>query len=299
MKRFYAFLVFLSVALYSAYPQNVRQSINELGTVDWTKQILITKSTGLPRPDVPAERRRATALEAARGLAPARLMQTLEQVTFDAQVAIGNILAGKPSLRERLAKLLAGFEITDVQAQLETVQITIQIPLYGKLLDALLPSDFGGGQLLQIQEPLCPICGQPWPPDRPIPPGIKLIYPPGMGAPSEMMRFTGLIVDARGLGLKPALMPRIIRRDGKEIYGKQFISRFYAVEMGLASYYYDLKRARADDRVRDNPLIVRAIGISGENQTDVIISDADARLIHAAASITNFLSKCRVIFIVD
>ena len=53
------------------------------------------------------------------------------------------------------------------------------------------------------------------------------------------------------------------------------------------------------DRVKDNPAVIKAIKISGTNQSDVIISNADAANIQAAGKNLNFMEQCKVMFILD
>ena len=112
-------------------------------------------------------------------------------------------------------------------------------------------------------------------------------------------KYTGLIVDASGLQLNPSLIPRILDENGNEIYCRFFVNRNYAVNIGMVGYLCDLEEARYNDRVKDNPIIVTALDISGINKSDVIVPNTDALLIHAAAANLNFLERCRVIFIVD
>ena len=67
----------------------------------------------------------------------------------------------------------------------------------------------------------------------------------------------------------------------------------------MVGYDKDVNRARQNDRVTNNPLVVKGIRASGQNKTDVVISAADAALIHQAAANQNFLDKCKVMFIVN
>jgi len=67
----------------------------------------------------------------------------------------------------------------------------------------------------------------------------------------------------------------------------------------MVGYDKDLNRARNNDRVTANPLVINAVKVSGPNKADVVISSADAATIQAAAANQNFLDKCRVMFIVD
>jgi hypothetical protein len=110
---------------------------------------------------------------------------------------------------------------------------------------------------------------------------------------------TGLVIDARGLGLKPALLPRIVNEGGSEIYGTKQVSRQNAVEQGLVGYAKDVAAAQRNIRVTDKPLLVKGIRAAGKEKTDVVIPDLDAATVVAAASAFNFLEKSRVIIVYD
>ena len=95
------------------------------------------------------------------------------------------------------------------------------------------------------------------------------------------------------------MAPKIVDEQGNEIYGSKFVSREWAVEIGMVGYDKDINRARQNDRVTNNPLVIKGIQASGQNKTDVVISSTDAAMIHQAAANQNFLDKCKVMFIVN
>jgi hypothetical protein len=95
------------------------------------------------------------------------------------------------------------------------------------------------------------------------------------------------------------MAPKILDEQGEEIYGSRFVSREYAVDIGMVGYEKDLNRARTNERVADNPLIVRGVRSAGPNNTDVVVPSDQAARIHGAASNMNFLQHCKVKFGVD
>ena len=111
--------------------------------------------------------------------------------------------------------------------------------------------------------------------------------------------FTGLIIDARGLGVKPAMAPKVLNEDGKEVYGSAWINRDWAVREGMAGYLKDPLQAQQNPRVTDKPLLVKAIKASGDARVDLVISNADAAMLHGASQNMSFLEKCKVIILVD
>jgi len=111
--------------------------------------------------------------------------------------------------------------------------------------------------------------------------------------------YTGLIVDARGLGARPAMAPKIVNEDDKEVYGSAWINREYAVREGMVGYLKDPLQAQTNPRVTDKPLMVKALKVSGAGRVDLVISNADAAMLHSASQNLSMLEKCRVIILVD
>jgi hypothetical protein len=111
--------------------------------------------------------------------------------------------------------------------------------------------------------------------------------------------YTGLIVDARGLGVRPAMTAKIRNEDGKEVYGSAYVSRQYVVEQGMMGYLKDVETAQANPRVTDRPLIIKALKTDGPNKTDLVISNRDALLLHGMKEHLSFLEKARVMVVLD
>ena len=110
---------------------------------------------------------------------------------------------------------------------------------------------------------------------------------------------TGIIIDGTGLGLRPAMSPRILNQGGSVVYGPGQYSRDYAAANGVAGYAKSLDQAKSDTRVQGNPLIIRAASTSGSTSADVIISNADAGKVAIADGAGGLLKNCRVMFVLD
>ena len=113
-------------------------------------------------------------------------------------------------------------------------------------------------------------------------------------------KYTGLIVKAKSMGLQPALAPRIFSEDKREVYGSMKVEDKYFVDQGIVGYSKEsAPQNLIEERVGSNPLVIKAVGVSGINKADVIVSNDNAGKILYADQVSDFLRKCRVLFFVD
>jgi len=110
---------------------------------------------------------------------------------------------------------------------------------------------------------------------------------------------TGIIIDGTGLGLRPAMSPRIMDQSGSVIYGPGQYSRDYAAANGVVGYAKSLDQAKSDPRVQGNPLVIRGTSTSGSSAADMVISNADAGKVARADGSAGLLGNCRVMFVLD
>ncbi|MDZ7338031.1 MAG: LPP20 family lipoprotein [candidate division KSB1 bacterium] len=285
-----------------AWSQYVTQPIGAAGNIDWSRQVIRATGIGAPNPDHPLAAQRAGAIEAAKRAAFRNLLEAVQGVQLTSEVTVRNAMVENDVINTRVQGVLRNFTIVDTKyMSTGDVEVTVEMPLTGALADVLLPTAVGGGVYPGAAQPLCPMCGQPWPAGKPVPPGVQLIQPgaPGVQAAPGAAAYTGLIIDTKGLGVRPAMAPKVLDENGQEVYGSKFVSRDWAVQIGMVGYDKDINRARSNERVTNNPLVVKALKAAGANKADVVISNADAAAIHAASSTQSFLDKCRVMFIVD
>ncbi len=110
---------------------------------------------------------------------------------------------------------------------------------------------------------------------------------------------TGLIVDARGLGLRPAMSPKIVDQNGGVVYGPGNFTREFAVKFGVAGYSKNLEQAQQDPRVVGNPMVVKGVGVQGANKADLVLATGDVSRVKGADSSGKFLSNCKVMILID
>ncbi len=284
VKKFAFFAVFVALLLIMGVGNASAQLVGTIkdviepsgssGKVDWTTGVITAVGIGAP-PAQPANaaQARAMAERAAQVVAYRNLLEAVKGVRVDSTTTVENFMVTSDVIRTEVSGIIQGATVMDKKYMSDgSVEVTVGMKLTGALADALLPKG---------------------PTSPPAAPGV-----PG-SAPAAGQLYTGLVVDARGLGIRPAMAPRILNEDGKEVYGSAWISRDYAVREGMVGYLKEPAAAQTNPRVADKPLMVKAIKTSGDARVDAVISNADAAALQSASQNLSMLEKCRVIILVD
>jgi hypothetical protein len=99
---------------------------------------------------------------------------------------------------------------------------------------------------------------------------------PGMEISKEVnITYTGLLIDARALGLKPVLAPAILNEQEKKLYGVGVIPK--DVKGGAIVDYLSgtVDRVKKYKKVGPSPLLIK--GIKSVNKSDIMISNEDTK----------------------
>ena len=97
--------------------------------------------------------------------------------------------------------------------------------------------------------------------------------------------------------VRPCLFPRIVTRDGKELFGPGIVDREVAISRGPVSYAKAGGPAEAYERAGDHALVVKAVGVAGKQNTDLVVSEEDSSKIAAAEWANNVLRDCMVVVV--
>ena len=245
------------------------------GQVNWT--VGTVRATGIgaypPNASNPVQAA-AMAERAAITVARRNLLEIVKGVRIDSSTTVENFVATSDVIKSKVRGFIQGARVVEKKTlPAGGISVVMEIKLRGPFADTLLPE--------VIQTPVAPSV-------RPSTPAK---------APDTV--YTGLVVDARGLGVRPAMAPKIIDEKGEEIYGSAYVSRNYAIQQGMAGYSRSLEAARKNERVTDKPLVVKALKSAGASSSDIVISNVDARTLQAAAQKLKFLEQCKVMIILD
>ncbi len=270
-----------AVAQLTGTIKDVVDPVGSTGKVDWTTGMITAVGIGAP-PAQPANaaQARAMAERAAQVVAYRNLLEAVKGVRVDSTTTVENFIVTSDVIKTQVNGIIQGAMIMDKKYMSDgSVEVTVGMKLTGALAEALLPPQAAA----------------------PSTAGAAAATPPAAQAPGAItgQLYTGLVVDARGLGLRPAMSPKVLNEDGKEVYGSAWVNRDWAVKEGMAGYMKDPAAAQTNPRVTDKPLLVKAIKVSGDGRVDTVISNADAAALQSASQNLSMLEKCRVIILVD
>jgi len=246
------------------------------GAVDWSKRVITATGIGAPNPELPQAAQRGGAERAAKLVAIRNALETVKGIFLNSTTTVDNFMTTSDQINTSVDGFVKGAKQEGRTKYMSdgSVEITVSIPLdgIGNLGDLL----YGG----TVSEK----------------PSVTAFE--GDKAAKEQV-FTGLVIDCKGLSIKPALSPRVLDEDGKEIYGSAYVSREWAIKQGIVGYSKEVQAAAKLDRVGKNAGKIKALKAMGDNKTDVVISNTDAASVRSAAQNLKFLSECRVVLVID
>lgn len=132
----------------------------------------------------------------------------------------------------------------------------------------------------------------------PPPPTLQIASLQPAAAAKGASAHTGMVIDARGLGMRSCMSPVILDTSGRQIYPdpNHLPTVDYIQEYGIADF---VKMEQQSQRAGDNPLYVRPLRVQGAAKDTVIISTSDAARVLEAERQSGFLKRWRVVFLVD
>ena len=256
------------------------------GTINWSKGVVEAVGIGAPPEKYYGKpQARPMALRAAKLDAMRNLLEATKGVQIDAKTTVSNFMVESDVITGEVQGMIQNARTTKQEYLSDgTVEITMQMSLNGGFAQLVLPKD-----IKQI-EPIKAVMAEPEAP---------VAESTGDVPEAEESVYTGLVVDARGIGLRPAMAPKVVDEKGQEVYGSAFVSREFAVQQGMSGYARDLTAAQGNTRVIQNPLTVRGLRTEGSGRSNVVISNADAADLRSGSEHLSFLKKCRVMIVVD
>ncbi len=226
--------------------------------VNWEGQVL--RATGAGAPDLKASNPAQARLGAERAAKLDAIRNLLEQakgIQLRADRTVGDEMA-RDEVRSRMDGAVRGFKVVGRRYFSDSgVELDVEVPL-AALTSVLVP------------EPATPVA-----------------LPSG-----GTKKVTGLVVDARGLGAKPVLAPRLLDASGKPLYGAESLSAEARAQTGVASWFDNLDKAKKAPLVGEQPLVLKAAKRQG---SDLVLSEEGVKQLSEADP--GFLAEGRVVIV--
>lgn len=264
----------------------IQQSLKS--AIDWTKGAasdMTVVGIGLPPENSGTDgvvlARRAAIVDAYRNLA-----ELIEGVQVDAESVMHDYIVRSDMVRTQVKALVKGARILEEGSDGEgRYLVKMRIPLYGE-----------NNSLASVAIPnIRPATVEPLP-----------VVDAGGLTKAEVKAvqkagYTGVIVDASGLGLEATFSPVVYDTDGRAIYGMKNIDPDFAISQGMVEYASSLEAAVAHSRAGANPLVVKAVAVQGgrnsANKVNVVVPAEDGNKILLANEKTGMLNNCAVVFV--
>lgn len=217
------------------------------------------------------------------------LMKTIEQVRINTDCYVADALNQAPQIKANVLQMCQNAKtVTQTHLDGNPAPESVQMGLLGGFMQLMLPEE------IRQVEPIKAMSENTAKP---------LLLPPGDDAERKKADndgiYSGLIIDARGIGAKPAMVPAIVDETGKQVYGSIFISREYAVQFGVCIYVRGIENPPGYARIAPHPLTVKGLRTVDGRDCDIVISNADAAKLRDASANLGFLKQCRVIIVLD
>jgi len=277
----------------SQWTQIIEQ-MGDKGKINWSQGYIEAVGTGAP-PERYIGKPNARPVRAAKIDAYRNLLEVTKGVRIDSTTVVRDFTVESDVINAQVEGLVKGARPMGEPTYLSdgTVEVTLRMPLSGGFSQVIIP------KALEKKPEVTPPPPPPTaPPETPVAPPETPVAPVPAPAPTGEV-YTGMVVDARGLQARPAMAPKVLDENGKEVYGSMNVDKEYAVQQGMSGYARDLTAAQSNPRVTNNPVNVKGIKTEGPGRADIVISNADADKIRGASENLTFLKKCRVMIVLD
>lgn len=271
---------------------SVQVNVQQKATIDWTKGAesdIVAVGVGYP-PENVGNRGNVLARRAAIVDAYRLLAETIQGVQVDSETTVENLVLQSDVVKARVAALVKGARVIEEGANEDgSYFVKVRVPMFGvgkSVANTVLP---------EVTKDIVPV---------PVPKvdETKTHLTKEEVKEVKSVTYTGVIVDASGLGLEATFSPVIYDVNGRAIYGMANIDKDFAISKGMVEYSIDLQTAtNGATRAGANPLVVKATTVKGGgnsvNPVNVVVSVEDGDKILLANEQSKMLDQCAVVFV--
>lgn len=310
-------MAFLTATALSgaALAQNVTiKKENGGALLNWERGYFEATGRATARPDPNPVKMKLQAIEAAKVVAQARLVEALEGVQLVGGTLVQDAEFGGQKIMTKIKGTLASAVVVDEKAefmpaptvpggQVVEGSATVRVCLMNRSPEC---SKFGGGgpglyqamavaevapkpkDPLTVEQAKAQVAAAPAP--APAQPAAAAPAAPAAPPPAP----TGLVLSLGGtLDYVPMLAPEIVTSAGKTVYAVGQVEPQAVVAYGPMQYVDSVDRAKSLELIGANPLVVKVSNVNAANQ--LVVSPEDgARIVASATGNPSFLSGARV-----
>lgn len=265
------------------------------GCIDWENGILYAVGMGVPNESLKSNaQKRYSALEAAKVVAMRNLLALVEDVQISSSQTVKMGMLENDTIQTEIHGTLRHVTQTGQPRLASDGTAWVTVKMYLKDLRNILVKNEGfeavGGLAPDSEAPKHSTTAK-----------VKEVAPPkadevNYGGDVSTV-YSGLILDARGSGVTPAMSPKVLSETGEEVYGSFLVTREFVLDKGVAAYLKDMDKALSHERVSGRPLVLKATKAEGNKGADLSISGADADLLKELTKKQTFLQEARVIIL--
>ncbi len=283
----------LSAVILLAFPawafsfQGYVQTVGEGGTIAWgSGEISVVRSLTTEEEGEAVELTPLSVRRAASG-ARRQMLDIIMSVRIDAKRTVSAYLSDDDELAARVRGVIQNSPMERPAMFEDGGEVRVSEAFRGKLAELVYPTT------IQFQSG--------------IPPKLSTFMEQNLAYDTESPEFvgagasgyTGVIIDARGLKITPALAPVIYGQDGIGAYGAFLVNREVAIAKGIVTYAVTSAPAVLKERVGLRPLAVKALNSFGSWRTDVIIPTSMARLVRTIMRSGDAMENSRIVIVID
>jgi|GEM_PF-1031209 len=279
----------LLIAIFSlAASASLVEKVGE-GEIDWENQVIRVKGFGVPRPGTVGPQGRLLAERAAKADAYRNAAAVISGVRVSSETYVKDYVTESDIILNQIEGFIQGGMFEDAKHSPDGLcEITLILPLGGINGLARLLSEQAKNDAAKTSPPVIST--------------ESVIHQPKVEPSPDELTYSGVIIDARGLGVKPALYPQIFSVDGFLLYGPTTVDVNSPGITTMIAYSRSHEKALAMERIGKNPLQIRATSIvkadNGET-TDIVLGNEATQLLLQADAKNAILSRAAVVMIID
>ena len=257
------------------------------GCIDWANGVFYAVGFGVPNTKFKsAAQRNYSALVAAEQVAMRNLLRLVETTLLDSETTVQDGMLESDRIRTKIKGQIRQVQMVGAPRYMSDGSVSVTMKMQMREVIKVLAEDprikaFSAPHEIQA------------------PQALGSTSTAGSSTSTASGVFTGLLIDARGTEISPALSPKVLNEDGDVIYGFADVDRQFSLEQGMMGYLKDPQAARSNERIKDRPFEIKALHSSGKNNADLVISNADGVRLRQMNREQSFLREARVMVVLD